>query len=143
MFSIRADRLGSLCACKSVDPGSRGAMHARGFCPLKSELPSLSAFACVHRMSGAAPLVGAALLSAARGKVVEDMATTSQTAFTFHRFWERIRQRYRPYRHRTCASCGRPIYRNSNYVRGNDGGVIVLLHRRCFLAEMRGCCALA
>ena len=29
MYRIRADRLGSLCACKSVDPGSRGAMHAR------------------------------------------------------------------------------------------------------------------
>jgi hypothetical protein len=44
---------------------------------------------------------------------------------------------------RACASCGRQIRRNSNYMRGNDGGVIVLLHRRCFLAEMRDCCALA
>jgi hypothetical protein len=30
MKRIRADRLGSLCACESVDPGSRRAMHARG-----------------------------------------------------------------------------------------------------------------
>jgi hypothetical protein len=36
MKRIRADRLGSLCACESVDPGSRGAMHARGVTPFKA-----------------------------------------------------------------------------------------------------------
>ncbi len=46
MFSIRADRLSSLCACNSIDLGSQGAMHARGFCPLQDELLSLSAFVC-------------------------------------------------------------------------------------------------
>jgi hypothetical protein len=57
MKRIRADRLGSLCACKSVDPGSRGAMHARGFVPFVNELPSLSAF--LHaRISSQKRLVG-------------------------------------------------------------------------------------
>jgi hypothetical protein len=51
MYRIRADRLGSLCACKSVDPGRRGAMHARVLVTFQSELPSLSAFACAFRRS--------------------------------------------------------------------------------------------
>jgi len=41
-----------------------------------------------------------------------------------------------------CAACGGQIGRRG-YVRGNDGGVTVLFHRRCFLTEMRNCCALA
>ena len=42
-----------------------------------------------------------------------------------------------------CGRCGGQIGRRGSYVRGKDRGVMVLLHRRCFLAEMRDCCALA
>ena len=42
-----------------------------------------------------------------------------------------------------CARCGGQIGPCNNYVRGKDRGVILLLHRRCFVAEMRDCCALA
>jgi hypothetical protein len=42
-----------------------------------------------------------------------------------------------------CASCGRQVRRNSNYIWGHEEGRNVVFHRRCFLAEMRACCALA
>jgi hypothetical protein len=42
-----------------------------------------------------------------------------------------------------CARCGGQIGPRRDYVRGNDCGVTVLFHRRCFLTEMRDCCALA
>jgi len=42
-----------------------------------------------------------------------------------------------------CAACDGQIDRRSAYVRGNENGRAVIFHRRCFLAEMRGCCALA
>jgi hypothetical protein len=53
MFGIRASRPDSLGACKSGDPGSRGAMHARGLDPFPTELPGLLAF-CVRIESGVA-----------------------------------------------------------------------------------------
>jgi hypothetical protein len=42
-----------------------------------------------------------------------------------------------------CVSCGRQVRRASNYINGNEEGRNVVFHRRCFLAEMRACCALA
>lgn len=42
-----------------------------------------------------------------------------------------------------CAGCGQPIYRNSRVVRGNEHARLAAFHRRCFLAAMRACCALA
>ena len=42
-----------------------------------------------------------------------------------------------------CARCGDQIGPHNNYVRANHRGVIVVFHRRCFLSEMRACCALA
>jgi hypothetical protein len=44
---------------------------------------------------------------------------------------------------RVCASCGRQVRRDSNYIRGHEEGRSVVFHRRCFLTEMRACCALA
>jgi hypothetical protein len=42
-----------------------------------------------------------------------------------------------------CAACGGQIGPRSGYVRGNENGRAIIFHRRCFLTEMRACCALA
>ena len=63
MYCIRADRLGSLCTCKSVDPGSRGAMHARVETPSKASYRAYRLFACVHWVVEAALPTGAAFLT--------------------------------------------------------------------------------
>jgi len=42
-----------------------------------------------------------------------------------------------------CVSCGKQVRCNSDYIRGNEEGRSVVFHRRCFLTEMRACCALA
>jgi hypothetical protein len=60
---IRASGLGSLCACKSVDPGSRGAMHARVETPFKASYRAHWLFVGAYQMSGAGLPVGPALLS--------------------------------------------------------------------------------
>jgi len=42
-----------------------------------------------------------------------------------------------------CVACGGQIGRHCRYVRGNENGKAIIFHRRCFLAAMRDCCALA
>jgi hypothetical protein len=68
MKRIRADRLGSLCARRSVDPGSRGARRARVGTPSQASYRAYRLFIGAHQMSGAGLPVGPALLFAARRK---------------------------------------------------------------------------
>jgi hypothetical protein len=66
MFRIRASRPDSLGACKSFDPGSRGAI-TRGGPPLTNRVVGPAGFLHARiRLSGAALLAGAAFLHAMR-----------------------------------------------------------------------------